>query len=506
MAQDKLPALIPYPQKIEFNSSQFQLRSDTEILIDRSDQNLCRLASYLEKILIKNASDPKKKTRNRIELRIDSSLQTRREAYCLNVGNRKLEIVGKDPAGVFYGIQTLKQLLADGSVVPGVSITDQPRFAYRGLHLDVCRHFFSTDFVKKFIDAMAFYKYNTLHWHLTEDQGWRIEIKKYPKLTETGSKRDRTIMGHLRAQPRKYDNKPVEGFYTQEEIKEIVSYAEERHITIIPEIELPGHATAALASYPHLGCAGEGYKVQDTWGIFSTIFCAGKETTFEFLEDVMDEVCELFPSEYIHIGGDEARKHEWDKCPLCKKRIEEEGLEDSHELQSYFIKRMEKYINAKGRSIIGWGEILEGGLAPNATVMSWKGMKAGIEAAKMNHDAIMTPGSHCYFDKYQGEKEHEPLAIGGYVPLRRVYEFNPIPKELPAEKHKFIIGAQGNLWSEYIPTADHMEYMAYPRACALAEVLWSAEKKESFDEFKRRLKVHYHFLDEMGINYHNKEK
>lgn len=505
-AQLASPSVIPYPQEIFLNNEVFKLKSNTRIVLNQADEELKKLCPVLNNALkTKLEVSQNYKKSNVIELKIEEELELKAEAYTLDVNREKIIITAKDHAGIFYGIQTLKQLMIEDGVIAGVNIKDEPRFQYRGLHLDVCRHFFPGDAVKEFIDVMSFYKYNTLHWHLTEDQGWRIEILKYPKLTEVGSKRERTLIGHMREKPRKYDNKPVEGYYTQEEIKEIVQYAQDRYITIIPEIEMPGHSSAALASYPHLGCKGEGYKVQDTWGVYSTIFCAGKESTFEFLEDVIDEVCELFPSEYIHIGGDEARKTEWEKCPHCKLRIENEGLHDMHDLQSYFIRRMEKYINSKGRKIIGWDEIMEGGLAPNATVMSWRGMQGGITAANMNHDVIMTPGTHCYFDKYQADKNTEPLAIGGFIPLNKVYEFNPVPAELPKDKQQYIIGAQGNLWSEYIPDYDHLEYMAYPRACALSEVLWSAEKKKSFEEFRLRLKKHSRWLDEMGVNYFNKE-
>jgi len=506
-AQTQKLSLIPYPQHVIVKSDNFKLRHSTKIIIDKTDTQMLSLGDVLNKILnTKLKVSLKSHSKNVIELKIDKTLETKAESYKLEVSNKKIVLTGKDYAGIFYGIQTLKQLVNENGIITGVSITDEPRFAYRGLHLDVSRHFFPADFIKKFIDVMSFYKFNTLHWHLTDDQGWRIEIKKYPKLTEIGSKRPRTLIGHLNSKPHKYDNTPVEGYYTQDEIREIVKYAQERHITIIPEIELPGHASAALAAYPYLGCTGKNYKVQDTWGVFSDIFCAGQESTFDFLEDVIDEVVELFPSKYIHIGGDEARKTQWEKCPNCKKRLEAEGLKNYHELQSYFIRRIEKYINSKGRKIIGWDEILEGGLAPNATVMSWRGTKGGIAAANMNHDVIMTPTSTCYLNRYQADRKNEPLAIGGMITMEMVYRFNPIPKELPKNKQHYILGAQGNLWSEYITTTKQMEYMAYPRACALSEVLWSPEEKQPFSEFKIRMKKHYIFLDEMDVNYFDKDK
>ncbi len=506
IAQEKLLSLIPYPQKVTLVDNDFNITKSVKILIDKSDKEMLRLAEVLNRSLAQNLKiTSKARVSKVIEIAIDKSLAKSSEAYQLIVNRKNVKITAANYAGVFYGIQTLHQLV-EGDLIKGVMIEDEPRFKYRGLHIDVCRHFFPVEFIKKFIDVMAFYKYNNLHWHLTEDQGWRIEIKKYPKLTEIGSKRAQTKIGHYGDKLHEFDGVPVEGFYTQEQIKEIVAYAKGKYINVIPEIEMPGHATAALTSYPHLGCKGEDYKVAENWGVFHTIYCAGKESTFKFLEDVIDEVVELFPSKYIHIGGDEAFKDHWKECLLCKKRMEEEGLKDFHELQSYFIQRMEKYINSKGKQIIGWDEILEGGLAPNATVMSWRGMKGGIAAANMDHDVIMTPGSPCYFDNYQGPKSDEPLAIGGMNTLEKVYEFNPFPKELPTEKHHFILGAQANLWSEYIKTEDHMEYMAYPRACALSEVLWSSEKKSSFEEFKNRMKKHYEFLDAMNVNYFDKEK
>jgi hexosaminidase len=345
------------------------------------------------------------------------------------------------------------------------------------------------------------HKFNTFHWHLTDDQGWRIEIKKYPKLTTVGSRRSETLVGHGRRPPFKYDGEPYGGFYSQDDIREIVRYASERFITVIPEIEMPGHATAAVASYPVFSCTAEQIEVATRWGVFDDVFCAGKDTVFAFLEDVLDEVMDMFPSEYIHVGGDECPKTRWQHCPLCQARIRKEGLKDEHELQSWFITRMEKYINAHGKKLIGWDEILEGGLAPEATVMSWRGVTGGIAAAKMGHDVIMTPSTYVYLDYYQSEPQGEPLAIGGYLPLEKVYSYEPLPQELDAEEQKHILGLQGNVWTEYIPTAEHLEYMAFPRAFAVAETGWTPAMKKDFEEFLARFAILRERYDLMNLNY-----
>ncbi|WP_343701607.1 family 20 glycosylhydrolase [Chitinophaga sp.] len=425
------------------------------------------------------------------------------ETYHLKVSADQVSINGDDAAGTFYGMQTLIQLLpvqkAEAFWIAGVDIFDQPRFAYRGLHLDVGRHMFSVDFIKKYIDLMAMHKFNTFHWHLTEDQGWRIEIKKYPKLQEVASRRKETMQGHYNDQ--KYDGKPYGGFYTQEQIKDVVQYAAGRHVTVIPEIELPGHSLAALAAYPHLGCTGGPYEVGTRWGVYDDVYCAGNDTVFTFLQDVLDEVMMLFPSRYIHIGGDESPKVRWEKCPKCQQRMKQLGLKDEHALQSYFIQRIEKYLNSKDRQIIGWDEILEGGLAPNATVMSWRGTEGGIAAAKQHHEVIMTPGSHVYFDHYQSQGKNEPLAIGGFTPVSKVYAYEPVPQELSKEESRYIKGAQANVWTEYIKNSEHVEYMVYPRAIALAEVLWSPAEKKNYDNFIDRLKTHLPRLEMKGVNY-----
>ena len=431
------------------------------------------------------------------------------EGYKIEILADEINIYSSSNKGAFYAVQSLRQLLPvefennktslDEIKIPCQIIKDSPKFKYRGMHLDVSRHMYSVDFIKKYIDALAMLKFNTFHWHLKEDQGWRIEIKKYPKLNSIGSYRDSTLAGHYTDKPIKYDKARYGGYYTQKEIKEIVAFANSREVLIIPEIEMPGHAQAAIASYPYLSCRQEQIGVATSWGVFEDIFCT-RETTFSFLEDVIDEVISLFPGEYIHIGGDEAPKKRWKECSQCQGLIKKEGLKDVHELQSYFITRMEKYINSKGKKIIGWDEILDGGLAPNATVMSWRGESGGIKAAQMGHEVIMAPNANLYFDHYQSKKEGEPVAIGGFTPIEEVYNYNPIPEELNENEKKYIIGAQANVWTEYMKTSEHVEYMVFPRILALSEVLWSSNRT-NFTEFKLRAENYFKRLDELDINY-----
>ena len=446
-------------------------------------------------------------------------------AYNLNVNNKEIYIGGDNEAGVFYGVQSLIQLLPVPAPmqkttetklrIPFVSITDYPRFAYRGLMLDVGRHFFPVDFVKKYIDYLALHKMNNLHWHLTDDQGWRIEIKKYPKLTEVGAWRNGTIIGHYPGKGN--DNERHGGFYTQEEVKEIVKYAADRYINVVPEIEMPGHAMAAIAAYPELSCfpeeptikyfnkrstwAGDstGKQVMQSWGVYDDVFVPS-ENTFKFLQDVIDEVIELFPSKYIHVGGDECPKDNWKRSAFCQQLIKEKGLKDEHGLQSYFIQRMEKYINSKGRSLIGWDEILEGGLAPNATVMSWRGEKGGIEAAKQKHDVIMTPTTYLYLD-YAQTKNEDSLVIGGFLPLEKVYNYEPYAKELTAEQARYIKGVQANLWTEYIKYPTKVEYMIFPRVSALSEIQWSPKEKKNWPDFQKRIQTQFKRYDLWKAHY-----
>jgi len=433
------------------------------------------------------------------------------EGYHLRHNNKKtISIQANHAKGVFYGIQSLLQLLPpataaedqhpDHLAIPAVTIHDKPRFAYRGMHLDVARHFFPVDFVKQYIDMLALYKYNYFHWHLTEDQGWRIEIKSYPRLTEIGSVRKETIIGKGDNPGKLYDGQPYGGYYTQEEIREVVAYAQSKYITIIPEIEMPGHAMAALAAYPHLGCTGGPYEVATRWGVFEDVYCTTDEV-FQFQEQVLSEVIDLFPGPYVHIGGDEVPKTRWKACKKCQSRMTQEGLKDEHELQSYFIRRISAFLASKGKNLIGWDEILEGGLAKDATVMSWRGMSGGIEAARMGHDVIMTPGSHCYFDHYQHNPSTEPLAIGGLTTLSKVYSFEPVPEDLNQQEARHIIGAQANVWTEYLPTPDNITYMILPRMAALAEVLWSPAEKKDWTGFYDRLPWHLEYYESRGLNY-----
>lgn len=423
------------------------------------------------------------------------------EWYSLLIKPEAIHVSSTTKAGLYRGSRTLIQLLEQGrstGSLPCLTISDHPRFPWRGMHLDPCRHFWSVEFTKKYIDLLARYKMNSFHWHLTDDQGWRIEIKKYPELTTVGAWRKGSQVGPYSR--REYDSIPYGGFYTQDEIREVVAYAKARHINVVPEIEMPGHALAALAAYPHLGCTGGPYEVSKGWGVFEDVFCAGNDSTFAMLEDVLTEVLELFPSEMVHIGGDECPKEAWKKCAKCQARKKAHGLKDEHELQSYFIQRIEKFVNSKGRKIIGWDEILEGGLAPNAAVMSWQGIEGGIAAARSGHYAVMSPGSHCYFDHYQGDPANEPLAIGGYTTVQKVYSYEPIPAELKPEEHKYILGAQGNLWTEYILTPEHVEYMAVPRMLALAEVLWTPKEKRNEADFIARLEREFPRLETMKVN------
>ncbi len=427
------------------------------------------------------------------------------EGYRLRVSGKHIVVAGDDHAGLFYGIQSLTQLLPakwrDGAPVrvADVDITDAPRFPYRGMHLDVSRHFFGPEFIKRYIDLLSFYKINYFHWHLTDDQGWRIEIKRYPKLTEIGSRRSETQVGRS-ADPFVGDSTPYGGYYTQDEIRDIVAYARKRYVTIIPEIEMPGHSLAALAAYPELACTPGPFQVGTHWGVFDDIFCP-KEITFAFLENVLTEVMDLFPGKYIDVGGDEAPKTRWEESDTAQAVMQREGLSDETELQSWFTRRIEAFLNAHGRSLVGWDEILEGGLAPNATVMSWRGVQGGIDAARQGHDVIMTPTSPLYFDYYQGPEESEPLAIGGYNPLEAVYAYEPVPEGLTAAEARHILGAQANVWTEYMATPEHVEYMVLPRMLALAEVDWSDPSRKSFDSFARRLPWHLERFDARGIRY-----
>jgi hexosaminidase len=497
--------IIPKPSSIKTYSGDFKLDYKTIIVYTEETRNI---ASLLNDWLLKNygfklmAVTETKEKKNLIVITTNGSRGLPYEGYKLVVSKKTISIIGRG-AGLFYGLQSLMQLLpVDGKVpfkIPCAEIIDQPRFRYRGMHLDVGRHFQPVEFIKKYLDLMAQYKMNTFHWHLTEDQGWRIEIKKYPKLTAIGSKRKETVKGR-QLQPYVGDGIPYQGFYTQEEIKEVVAYAKSLYITVIPEIEMPGHSLAAIASYPELACTSGPFEVGTTWGVFKDIYCP-KEETFKFLEDVLSEVVELFPAPYVHLGGDEAPKDRWKESPIAQEVIKREGLKDEHELQSYFIRRIEKFLNSKGKRLIGWDEILEGGLAPNATVMSWRGEKGGIEAAKQKHDVIMTPTDYCYFDYGQGDPKNEPINIGGYLTLKKVYSYNPTPPDLTKDEQQYILGAQGNVWTEYLKTPESVEYMVFPRMLALSEVVWTPLAEKNYDDFLLRLSNHFARLDRQNVNY-----
>ena len=513
-AQNTKLDIIPQPKSVKPSKGKFEFNFKTKIVA--GDEGSRLLASYFNDYLmqfygfkLEYVENPKTVPVNAIvfsRLSAQGNIPSD-EAYALYITPKGIRIAARGDAGMFYGLQSFLQLIPINfkgkTDIPTAEILDQPRFKYRGMHLDVARHFMPLTFVKKYIDLMSQYKFNQFHWHLTDDQGWRIEIKKYPKLTEIGSKRSESHEGRY-STVFKGDGVPVEGFYTQEEIKDVVAYAKARHINVIPEIELPGHASAALAAYPELGKGCKEnyiYEVKKTWGIFKEVFCP-TDKTFNFLEDVLDETISLFPdSPYIHIGGDEVLKDFWKESEFVQELKKRENLKDEHEVQSYFVRRIEKFINSKGKKIIGWDEILEGGIAPNATIMSWRGEKGGIESAQAKHDVIMTPNTYLYFDYGQGDPNYEPLNIGGFLSLERVYSYDPIPKELDETQAKYILGAQANIWTEYLEKPANVEYMGFPRIIALAEVNWSPTEAKNYGDFLRRLKYHYHRLDKQNVNY-----
>lgn len=496
-----VPQIVPQPQSIDYNlKKHFNLNSRPILLSESENANevMIFLHEYFQSVGW--ASELHQSGNAQIHFKEDLAMAE--EAYALTVDHEGIAIKASTSKGFFYGTQSLIQMLpADKHIalLPYMTIKDEPRFKWRGLHLDVGRHFYPVDFVKKYIDLMAFYKLNTFHWHLTEDQGWRIEIKKYPKLTEIGSQRKETIV-EKNFDPYIGDATPYGGFYTQDQIREVVAYAAERQVTIVPEIEMPGHSLAALAAYPELGCAPGPYEVGTRWGVYDDIYCPS-EKTFEFLEDVLTEVIDLFPGEYIHIGGDEAPKAAWKKSKLAQQVIKREGLKDEFELQSYFIKRMEKFLVSKGKKLIGWDEILEGGLAPEATVMSWRGVSGGIEAAESGHDVVMSPNADMYFDHYQADPATQRLAIGGFTTLESVYHYEPVPAELGDEHHKHVLGAQANVWTEYMKTSDYVEYMVYPRAIALSETVWTNPENKDWNKFQKKMGHQYSLLDARGVNY-----
>ncbi|OYU96391.1 MAG: beta-N-acetylglucosaminidase [Bacteroidetes bacterium B1(2017)] len=498
--------LVPLPVEMNVGAGEFKL-GETTLIYTPSEQIINEIVYFHSFIqttygIKLRAVKVKPKTGNYIEFRSNPEFKIPDGGYTLGITTNKVLLQATNGMGIFYGIQTLFQLLpvkGKGSLpLPCVQITDYPRYQWRGMHLDCSRHFFPVSFIKKYIDCIASYKMNVFHWHLTDDQGWRIEIKQFPLLTEIGAYRKGSMVGAYA--DNKFDSTRYGGFYTQEEIKDIVSYAQKKYVSIVPEIEMPGHALAAIAAYPELSCSGMPAEVGMKWGVETNVFCPS-EHTFTFLDKVLNEVMDLFPGKYIHIGGDEVLKDEWNKSPICQEIIKSNNLKDAHELQSYFIKRIEQIVNARGRTIIGWDEILEGGLAPNAAVMSWRGVEGGIAAAKQKHEVVMSPGSHCYFDHYQGKPEGEPLAIGGFTPLEKVYSYEPTPDSLDMDEVHKILGAQGNVWTEYILSPQQVEYMSMPRMSALAEVLWTPPARKNYENFFERMRIHIKLLDVRGINY-----
>ena len=498
--------IVPRPVSIRYSAGTFILTSHTRILA--TDAESRRVAELFNDFLLNhhgmrlNFATGTSTRENIISFSQQRGRELPPEGYRLSIGRKSIRVTGR-AAGLFYGMQTLTQLLPLGphnSIdLPSLEIKDYPRFAYRGVLLDVSRHFFSVTYLKKYLDLLAQYKINRFHWHLTDDQGWRIEIKKYPKLTDIGSRPSQFMKGSdLESYPS--DDPPYGGYYTQDQIKDIVAYAKERFITIIPEIEMPGHSQAALSAYPELACSFTRPGANGASELPGHIFCP-KPETFTFLENVLNEVISLFPGPDIHIGGDEVPRDEWRQSPEAQAIIKREGLGSEDELQSFFTKHMEKFLNSKGRRMIGWDEILEGGIPRNAIVMSWRGQSGGIQAAQKKHHVIMSPTDFCYFDYYQGNPQREPPSIGGYLTLATVYSYDPVPKELTSEEQKYILGVQGNVWGEYISTIDHLEYMVFPRLFALSEVAWSPVEGKSYDDFRRRLPYQLGRLERQGVNY-----
>ena len=493
--------IIPTPGAYQTTLGKFEIL-ENEILID--SKNLPKIVGeYLKNQLQMAFSITANLQENHGVVHFNKLMNVPQNSYSIDVAT-DITINYSTDESCFYAINSLLQLIEGQKneyYILKSFVSDSPKFEWRGLHLDVSRHFYTVDEVKHFIDLMALYKFNKFHWHLTDDQGWRIEIKQFPKLTEIGAWRDSTLIGHYNDVPRVYEKKRTGGFYTQEQIKEVVEYASKRFISVIPEIEMPGHSRAALAAYPEYSCTGKQQEVPGLWGVFDDIYCS-KPETIEFMKKILEEIIPLFPSEYIHIGGDEAPKTRWHECPKCQKTIKDNNLKDEHELQSYFIRQMDTFLTSKGKKLIGWDEILEGGLSPNATVMSWRGEEGGIDAAKQKHFVVMSPSGYCYFDHYQSGRENEPLAIGGFLPLEKVYQFNPIPKDLPLEYHYYILGGQANLWTEYIQDMDKLEYMTFPRAIALSQGLWCRNQKPSFEDFQTiLLNKQLPYLDRFNVNY-----
>lgn len=516
-------SLIPRPAKIEITGGTFVLKAADTVRCaagfgepDRCSREIADRLFRQTGVRLGVGDSGRRKTPAIRARRVSRREVPNPEGYRLHISETGIEIAASATAGLRYAAQTLVQLFParppsaavwDGTslALPCLRIEDAPRFGWRGMHLDTGRHFMPVAFLRHFIDLLALHKFNVFHWHLTEDQGWRLEIPSYPKLTSIGAWRAETLIGRP-SDNRGFDGRPHGGFYTADDVREIVRYAAERQVTVMPEVEMPGHSRAALAAYPELSCTGGPHEVACEWGVFKDVFCAGNDAVFEFLETTLATVLDLFPSRFIHIGGDECPKDRWRQCPKCQARIRREGLQDEHELQSWLIRRIGNFLARHGRRLVGWDEILEGGLAPGATVMSWRGENGGIAAARQGHDVVMAPNRWVYFDYCQADADREsPLAVGPLLPLDRVYAYEPIPSLLSPEEARRVLGAQGQLWTEYMPHPRHVEYMAFPRMCALSEVLWSPADGRDYTDFRRRLDGHLPRLDRMGVNYRRPE-
>lgn len=520
-AQDSLFKVIPEPVYAKSTGQEMEIHPESRIVYSESLAANAALLneairSYTGYLLSLNVEGDDATALNsdlgkagfgkqQLVLLLDSIKVTEKSGYHLLIQKDQISIVGHDPSGVFYGIQSLIQLLqrSDKNILslPQGEIRDYPRFNYRGMHLDVGRHLYTVDFLKKFIDLLSLYKFNIFHWHLTEDQGWRIEIKKYPKLQSVSAWRSGTIIGHKKETPHTFDGKKYGGYYTQEQIKEVVAYASSKYVNVLPEIEMPGHALAALTAYPELGCTGGPYQTAQFWGVFDDVFCAGNEQVYKFMEDVLDEVVSLFPYAYVHIGGDECPKLKWKNCPKCQQRIKTEGLKDEHELQGYFMNRIERYLATKNKKAIGWDEVLEGGISKNTTIMNWRGEQSGIAAAKAGYEVIMTPENLLYLDYYQSLNTNEPVAAGNYTPLSKVYAYEPVPDALSPEEASYIKGIQAGVWTEYMGDEKHLEYMVFPRALAVSEIGWSEKGRKDYSWFLKKLRHQESLLKKKKVNY-----
>ncbi|WP_430816654.1 family 20 glycosylhydrolase [Carboxylicivirga sp. RSCT41] len=509
--------IIPQPNELRLNEGYFEISSSTLLVYKGLDKSVLNTVSYFQSFLNSTAGFnleliDDQPSENYIIFKIDSGIVDNTEGYFLEVSSKKIEIIAASARGLFYAIQSIRQILPEGPgqtrlaadtkwIIPALSIKDYPRYSYRGLNLDVSRHFYPVEVIKKQLDLLALYKINVFHWHLTDDQGWRIEIKKYPQLTSIGSRRSKTLIGHAATIPQKYDNEPYEGYYTQEQIKDIVNYANERHISIIPEIEMPGHALAALASYPELGCTGGPYEVATRWGSFDDVICAGKESSYVIIKDILSEVAQLFPGEYIHIGGDESSTLRWRNCNHCQKCMTDNMLATENELANYFIRRVQQIVEDLGKKMAGWDEVMTDKTLSNATIIVWQDDAEIKQAIHNNNKIVKSPNNFLYFDHYQSEPQNHPLAIGGYTPLKDVYSYEPETGDLSHDEERSIIGLQANCWSEYMTDSDQLEFMLYPRLCAFSEICWTTTEQKDRSVFMQKLDQHLERLGTLGISY-----